>query len=64
MIAPVIELPITRLEGIDAMLFGFEACRWAPEYRCGFCFVPYAAGTTERANFLVGAAVAVFGAAH
>lgn len=64
MTAPLIDVPAIREEGFEAMSIGFEARHWAPEYRAGFCSVPYAPGTTERANFMVGACAAVFGALH
>lgn len=60
----MIELPTIRQEGFDAMRFGAAARYWVPEYREGFCFVPYAPNTTERANFLQGCCYAYFGAPH
>ena len=60
MIYPVIELPSIRQEGFEAMARGMSY-HSAPEYHHGFCFVPYRIGTTERANFLMGCVMAVFG---
>ena len=67
MTAPLISVPAIQAEGFEAMVFGTrmgEQGRCPPEYRSGFCFVPYAIGTTERANFLQGCCFALFGALH
>ena len=59
MTAPLITVPALRQEGYEAMLRGLTMR--LPGHPLGFCFCHYPVGSTERANFLSGCIVAVFG---